>query len=278
MCPPTPLEEVHRLSRVAEGIVDVEYPGSSPWATAVGGVSLVLGPDRHIRFQTGWGTNFVYLSSSGATGSTPIDPPEPVGAFDGLPPSSFLYGSGGGASNIYAKPAFQSSVPGDRRLVPDISWVADPFTPGQIVLTVDAQGDQVVSYGGGTSLSCPMFSALWGIATQRAGGRLGQAAALVYGLGPDAITDVTPVDSGSDVTGTIQDASGASPLSKWQLAAPLQNSPPFVSAFTQAPDGTWVVVTFGTDTTLGASQGWDNVTGVGTPNGAAFVEAIALQR
>jgi len=31
------------------------------------------------------------------------------------------------------------------------------------------------------------------------------------------------------------------------------------------------VITFGTDASLKASIGWDDVTGVGTPNGWAFI-------
>jgi hypothetical protein len=124
-----------------------------------------------------------------------------------------------------------------------------------------------------------MFSALWGIATQAAGNRLGQAAALLYSLDEGAITDITPVDSSSDVTGTIEDANGTTLKSKWGLAAPLQNSPPFYSALYQGPSSRrWYLITFGTDSTLGTSQGWDNVTGLGTPNGANFVEAVARRR
>ena len=37
----------------------------------------------------------------------------------------------------------------------------------------------------------------------------------------------------------------------------------------------WLVITFGTDTSLTTRPGWDNVTGVGTPNGLAFINAIA---
>jgi subtilase family serine protease len=262
-----------------EGVVDVSYPASSPWATAVGGVSLALRPDHHIDFQTGWGTNLVRITSTGATGNAPLDPPVPIGEVVLGLPNSFNYGSGGGASNLYAKPAFQRSLPGQRRMLPDISWVADPFTGVEVIETIDAAGDQGVSVFGGTSVSCPMFSALWGIATQAAGKRLGQAAALVYHLDEDAITDVRPVDSSSDVTGTIQDSNGTTVESKWGLPGPLQNSPPFYSALYQGPTSLrWYVVTFGTDSTLGTAEGWDNVTGLGTPNGANFVEAVARRR
>jgi hypothetical protein len=32
---------------------------------------------------------------------------------------------------------------------------------------------------------------------------------------------------------------------------------------------------FGTDSSVATSAGWDNVTGIGTPNGLAFIRAVA---
>jgi hypothetical protein len=57
-------------------------------------------------------------------------------------------------------------------------------------------------------------------------------------------------------------------LSAEQLAAPLQNTTSFRSALFNDPiDAAWFVLTFGTDSSLTVTPGWDNVTGVGTPNG-----------
>jgi len=259
-----------------EGVVDVGYPASSPWATGVGGVSLALRSNGHVLFQSGWGTNLVRLTDTAANGTAPLDPPVPIGEVVLGLPNAFYFGAGGGASNVYAKPRYQRSLPGQRRMVPDISWLADPYTGVEFIETFDAAGDQGVGVIGGTSLSCPMFSALWGIVTQAAHHRMGQAAPLLYNLGGNAITDIVPVDSRNDVTGTIEDASGTTNLNKWTLAGPLQNSPPFYSALYQGTaSGRWYLVTFGTDSTLGTAPGWDNVTGVGTPNGPAFVYALA---
>jgi subtilase family serine protease len=259
-----------------EGVVDVGYPASSPWATAIGGVSLALSSDHRMGFQSGWGTNLVRLTDTAANGNTPLDPPVPIGTVVLGLPNSFYYGSGGGASNFYAKPRFQRNLPGQRRMVPDLAWLADPYTGVEFIETIDAAGDQGVGVIGGTSLSCPMFSALWGIVTQAAGHLMGQASALVYNLDDDAITDIGPVDSRSDVTGTIADASGVTVWNKWGLPGPLQNSPPFYSAlYRGTSSGRWYLVTFGTDSTLGTGPGWDDVTGLGTPNGWKFVKAVA---
>jgi hypothetical protein len=49
-----------------------------------------------------------------------------------------------------------------------------------------------------------------------------------------------------------------------------------MSAMYNSPFSTrWFVLTFGTDTSLSTGAGYDHVSGVGTPNGVAFVNAIA---
>ena len=88
-------------------------------------------------------------------------------------------------------------------MVPNISWLADPMTGVEIIQTIG--GTPFVQVIGGTSLSCPMFSALMAIAAQKNGHvGLGQAAALVYGLSGGAITDIVPKDgSPNNVSATV---------------------------------------------------------------------------
>jgi hypothetical protein len=50
---------------------------------------------------------------------------------------------------------------------------------------------------------------------------------------------------------------------------------PFLSGLTEGSDGAWFVISFGTDTSLRTDRGWDNVTGLGTPNALQFVNAFA---
>jgi hypothetical protein len=58
-----------------------------------------------------------------------------------------------------------------------------------------------------------------------------------------------------------------------QLAAPLENTVDFYSALWTPPySGATVVLTFGTDSGLKVTNGWDNVTGLGTPNGKVFAD------
>jgi subtilase family serine protease len=259
------------LDNVDFGInsVSVGANADSPFATAVGGTSTFLDSKNNIELQTGWGLNFVRIADPAP------NPPT-------IPPLFFGFqgGSGGGTSVVYAKPAFQRRLRGRFRQLPDISMNADPQTGVEIIVTPDSvPGHPVyVEVFGGTSLSCPMFSAFWAIANQAAGGGpLGQAAPVLYDLPPFAITDVTPVFSPRfNVTGAIfNPPSPPSLLSANDLAQPLQNTKFYLSALFNSPSSTrWDVFTFGTDSSLTTQFGWDNVTGLGTPNGEAFVQAI----
>ncbi len=245
------------------------WPASSPYATAVGGVSVALDAHKHIAWQTSWGTNITEIADTTALGSPPIDPTNNEG---------FVFGGTGGLSDVYPKPFWQSQVPGNRRGTPDISWVADPYTGVEIIYSVDAAGDPGIEVIGGTSASCPMFTALWGIATQRAHHLLGQAAPRLYRLPfwSGAITDVVNLTSQNNVTGTLTDSGGTDVQKASELAAPLYNLPSFVSALYNSPHSTrWFVLTFGLDTTLQVGPGWDTATGLGTPNGWNFVQAVA---
>ena len=245
------------------------WPASSPFATGVGGVSVSLDQNKHIAWQTSWGTELTEIADTVALGSPPLDIPNNEG---------FDAGGTGGFSDIYPKPFWQFGVPGDRRGTPDISWVADPFTGVEIIFTADAAGDLGIEPIGGTSVACPMFTALWGIATQRAHHLLGQAAPRMYRIFPEseAITDIVSMSSQNNVTGTVWDAGGTNPIRATELAAPLNNQPKFISALYNSPHSTrWFVLMFGVDSTLQAGPGWDVATGLGSPNGWAFVQAVA---
>ena len=271
----------------------VSAPADSPYATAVGGVTLALNADNSIAWQTGWGNNETLLAEAG----TVYDPPFFFG---------FIGGSGGGQSNCvnvdanfnclsgFPKPSFQKKLPGKYRQVPDISWLADPFTGGVIAISVPFQVPSLVyQVWGGTSLACPMFSALWAIANQEAGAPLGLAAAYVYNRPVGAITDIVPVGSKHNVTGSIRESATTTvPYTASQMLG--GSAPPkFVSAiWDYAPvQTTGVIVSFGMDcsaeppaaffgtlctdpTALKTRMGWDNVTGMGTPNAKAFADSF----
>ncbi len=245
------------------GETTVSMPAASPYATGVGGTSLFLTPNHAMMLQTGWGDNETRIAL--ATPNPPIIPPLELG---------FIYGAGGGTSAVWAKPSFQSSLPGSFRLEPDIAFLADPDTGVEFI---DTEGGQVgIGTVGGTSLACPMFSAMWAITTQAAGAWLGQAAPLLYTLPSDAITDVLAVQGPNNVTGVIhQPPLPPTVETADDLAAPLGNTTDYVSALYNGTSTRWYVLTFGTDSSLTTGPGWDNVTGLGTPNGANFVSAVS---
>ncbi len=247
------------------GFKTVDFPASSPFATGVGGTTLALNPDNSIAFQAGWGNNVTQIAAPVFLGGIPLNPPRHLG---------FQAGSGGGASAIFTRPFFQNTLglPGGTRLVPDVAWLADPFTGAEFIQTFNAQ--TFVGIGGGTSLACPMFSALMAIAAQQAGHALGQAAQSLYRLPTGALSDIVPIGSANNVAGAITTLDGTTTLSADQLAAPLNGTTGYYSALLDQLTG-WFVLTFGTDSSLTAAPGWDDVTGLGTPNGPTFVSAMS---
>ncbi len=244
-------------------------PASAPYATGVGGVSLFLNNSGQVQFQTGWGNNFTELTNAGP--NIPYDPPIEYG---------FVYGAGGGTSAAWPAPPFQSSLGSKYRKVPDISYLADPYTGANIIITVDHAPN--IQVWGGTSLATPIFSGLWAIANQAAGSKapLGQAAAMLYSLPAGAITDIKAVNNGEDVRGKITQPSHPELVeTAADLAQPLENTTTFLSAFLHGVSAKgvsypWNVLSFGTDTSLVTAPGWDDVTGLGTPNAFDFVQAV----
>ena len=275
----------------------VQAPASSPWATAVGGISLALNPDNSILWQAGWGTG-IAVAANGAVD----DPPFAAGLGGG---------SGGGASNCvqqsfdpktniltclagFPKPAYQKNLAGTTRQIPDVAWLADPVTGGVVAYTIPGIfPSPLFQVFGGTSLATPMFSALWAIANQVAGKPLGQAAPYLYSLPAGAITDIVPVGSTHNVSASIQEATVTNTFTPVQvMGGALAGA--FISGIWDNPGSleNTLVISFGTDCFASArlnpafvtcnnpirlrtKVGWDNVTGMGVPNPPAFVKAFA---
>jgi subtilase family serine protease len=270
----------------------VSAPADSPWATAVGGVTLALNSDNSIAWQAGWGNNETLLAAEGFIENPPL-------AF------GLIGGAGGGPSNCatqdakgncltgFPKPSFQSKLPGKYRQLPDIAWLADPFTGAVIAISVPGQVPELVwQVWGGTSVATPMFSALWAIANQEAKTPLGQAAPYLYSLPAGAITDIVPFGAPHDVTAFIQTApSTTTPYTPNEVMGGGAVGK-FFSAIWDYPlvENTAYALSFGTDcdtgptfgvitacsspTALHTKPGWDNVTGVGTPNAQAFADSF----
>jgi len=242
----------------------VGVPSNAPYATAVGGTSILNDPSGSGDIVAGWGNNLVYIDLGG-----PTDPPYYDSFYD--------FGAGGGVSEYFAKPSWQSALQGKGRHVPDVSALADPFTG--VVVIYSYQGQQYAQAGeGGTSLASPLFTGIWAIADQYNGSPLGFAAPAVSKLGKGQITDVI---AGSDLipsnpTGTVYDSSGATfyPTDSLFYPGELYYQGVFPAAIWPLGSDYALVITFGTDESLSVTKGWDNVTGYGEPNGLPFIQGV----
>jgi len=162
-------------SRDCSGLLGVDNPANSPHVIGVGGTRPAC--------------------SSGLTSSSP--------ACGGYGSESAWSGSGGGVSQVFARPAFQSGcgVPaGTRRLVPDVALEADT-SPGNYVAE---NGSWWIV--GGTSDAAPQWAGLAAELAQQRGGPLGNPGALLYGLcGTAALHDVTSGSNGDYSAGVGYD-------------------------------------------------------------------------
>jgi kumamolisin len=162
-------------SRDCSNILGVDNPANSPHMIGVGGTRPAC--------------------SSGLTSSSP--------ACGGYGSESAWSGSGGGVSQVFARPAFQSGcgVPaGTRRLVPDVALEADT-SPGNYVAE---NGSWWIV--GGTSDAAPQWAGLAAALAQQSGGPLGNPGALLYGLcGTAALHDVTSGSNGDYSAGVGYD-------------------------------------------------------------------------
>lgn len=252
--------------------VSVNANADSPFVTAIGGTSTFLDSKNNITLQTSWGQNFARIANPNP--NPPVIPPLFFG---------FQSGGGGGTSVFYAKPKFQKKLSGKFRQLPDISMNADPNTGVEVIVTPDSvPGDPVgVGVFGGTSLSCPTFSAFWAIANQanaaQGGGPLGQAAPILYQLKGNAITDVnlSPIFMLPNVSGVILNPPNPPVFESPAFLAQPVAGQQYLSTLFQSPTSTrWDVFTFGTDSSLTTGPGWDNATGLGVPNGTAFINDV----
>ncbi len=222
----------------ATGFLQSDYPASDPYITAVGGTSAAINGNGNLAFQTGWGTVKYTLSADGKSWN----------------PGSFLYGSGGGFSTLFNRPAYQNAaVPAGSpagRAVPDVSLDADPNTGMLIGETQRFPGS--TNYGeyriGGTSLSSPLMAGVQALADQHAGGRAGLLNPAIYSQvakNKGTFTDVAPSSAHHNDANV---------------------RPDFINGVDATGGISYSVRAFDHDSSLSLAAGWDDVTGVGTPN------------
>lgn len=227
------------------GIVQADYPASDPLVTAVGATSTSIDGNGALEAQAGWGTVKYALSASGTQWVS----------------QGFLYGSGGGYSTLFNRPGYQVGVvPADApggRAVPDVAMNGDPNT-GMLVGESQTYPDGSVHYGqyrvGGTSLASPLFAGMTALLEQHAGGPLGLLNIAIY----------KQAKSGA---GTFTDVKGA-PIDAGNVR------PDYVNGVDPSGGISYSVRTFGQDSSLSVTPGWDDVTGIGSAN-AKWLTSIA---
>ncbi|MFC1409597.1 protease pro-enzyme activation domain-containing protein [Streptacidiphilus sp. N1-12] len=227
------------------GTKQSDMPSSLPWVTAVGGTSLGIDKHKNYQFETGWGTEKSVLSADGKS-------------WAGFP-GPFTSGAGGGTSSRVPQPYYQKGIVpkalstlngGVNRVVPDIAADADPTT-GFLVGQTQTFPDGTVKYSeyriGGTSLASPLIAGIQALAQQANGFPLGFANPAIYArYGSSAYHDVTDHPYGKNTT-----------LADVRVD--------FVNGVDASNGLVTSLRTLGKDSSLAATRGYDNVTGVGSP-------------
>jgi len=232
----------------ATGKKQVDFPGTDPYLTAVGGTSIAVGADGQYLFEHGWENAYSTLTN---------------GVWTPAPPGVYSSGSGGGTSKLFAQPYYQQAAvpasisealgPKPMRAIPDVSMVGDPVT-GFLVGETQAfpAGTHYGEYRlGGTSLSSPLFAGVEADLDSALGAPLGFANPVLYRLvGTSAVHDIL---------------APTSPIAEARVDYLNEvNGATFVRLRTMD-------VQF---TSIHSGPGYDDETGVGTPNGAAFFTAL----
>jgi subtilase family serine protease len=265
----TNIEHAYLLQAAAEGVgmyfssgdgSGVLAPSSDPYAIAVGGTTLGLGKTSNRLFETGWSTEVSPLSPDGKSW---LD----FGEFGA---------SGGGPSLLWSQPGYQKGVvpaslakaPGNRggaiRSVPDISADAD-FLTGMAVglLTSLGPGNPPTYFQtaiGGTSLAAPLVAGMVTAAQQGQARPFGFINPAIYKLaGTGAFHDALPITASTPALyhGMFCSSNDCDP-----------GGPPILTAFDVQS------YSMGGYTGQVTLKGYDNMSGLGTPSGQAFITAL----
>ncbi|HEX3790762.1 MAG TPA: S53 family peptidase [Pseudonocardiaceae bacterium] len=231
------------------GTASADFSASDPWVTAVGGTSLGIGKNGQKVVETAWETDKFGLSNGKYTDA------------------GYLYGSGGGTSVLFPEPFYQKGVVPTAlarenqtgknlgRVVPDISMLADPNT-GFLVGQTQTFPDGVYydQYRiGGTSLASPLMAGEMAVADQLDGFHHGfiNPALYLFTAHTPAITDITGVGTAGVVRVDFVDG--------------VDNAQGTVTSIRTFNDP---------DLTIHTTKGYDNTTGLGTPNGLLFLGLV----
>lgn len=233
----------------ADGRPTVTDPANDPLVTAVGGTTLGVGQHDQRLFETGWQGGAIPLQG---------------GAWQGAYPGTWGSGGGGGTSRVWNEPWYQRGVVpnalatkwgGHGRVVPDVAMLGDPETglrTGYTQVFPDGTYYDENRYGG-TSLSSPLLAGELAVAVQLDHHPLGFINPALYRMnGGKALHDIAPSATQRGVTRT-----------DWVNS--VDASKGITTAFRSFDDEAQ---------SLHLRPGYDNITGVGSPRGTAFLRAV----
>lgn len=198
-----------RGNSIAASGLAIQFPSDSPDVTGVGGTE----------FNEGTNTSYWNSSNDGTGGSVTSYIPEMVWNDDAVAPE--LSASGGGASTVFSKPAWQAGtgVPSDgARDVPDIaldsSGEHDPYF---YCGPPDSKGNNCangyVYEAGGTSFAAPIFAGITALINQSTGsageGNINPSLYQFASSAPSAFHDITVGNNDSPCATGTTDCTGS---------------------------------------------------------------------
>jgi subtilase family serine protease len=275
---------------IVSGKQQPSFPGTSPYATSIGGTSVEIGAQDNRLDEVGWSTGISILCSQELAELGACESSE-VGQWEPPAPGEYDYGGGGGTSDQYAEPWYQEPVvPAEiagrlgtgqlNRVVPDISMEGDPSTGMLVGETQEfADGTYYDQYRiGGTSLSSPLFAGLMADADQAAGGSLGFVNPLLYHLdaegNPGAFYDVLPAGKQAVARNDYLNEENASEgiLTSARILG-TEGATEFFCPQENEETGECEVEVEEAPESLSAAPGFDSMTGIGSP-GDGFIPAV----
>jgi subtilase family serine protease len=258
---------------------------NSPYVTAVGGTTLAVGASDNYEWETYWGEQTATLSD-GRWGTVSADG-----------------GGGGGVTQYYSEPTWQKGVvpnaladywqtykpqsssddaavsactagenpsadscavyPG--RVLPDVSMLADPNTGFQMGLTMDdsvysdpdaialpTDTDAFAQFRiGGTSLASPLFAGMMALVDQANIKPIGFADPTLYSLYAKDSSAFHKIDTSAPVPGVVRTN--------------------YTNSVNAAGGTSTVLRTFDNGYTLSTAAGYNDSTGLGSPDGMSFI-------
>jgi subtilase family serine protease len=281
----------------SNGIASGSWEATSPYVTAVGGTSLALLNAEGDKKEWGWGNYRAFL-----TDATVAKNGKTIKTSGVALPFTFYSGSGGGPSLVMLAPSYQDNVPytlsgfttitggivipleAPHRVTPDISMVGDPYTGFLYGETYTITGDPILDAGckklsttteyceesiGGTSLSSPLFAGVLALVNEA---RFKHHKGAVGFVNPALYT----FDTGNSDKSTAPIIDVKAPKTPTAVLRGYLGDPTRVRVVTMnsTPNADNTAVIEGADSSYLVTPGYDEVTGLGTPNVPALIEAF----